>query len=108
MNIFISSLYKRYVGVQIVRVSFNLDYAVIKNRLAFNVQDIYHFRHFVRQNPITLKTLVAVSFFLDVLLSFSLIFLITISALNITSFANFICSFNTNISYDVSVHAVEQ
>jgi len=46
---------KRCVGVRIVRVSFNLDYAVIENRLAFNVQDICHFRYFVQQNPMTLK-----------------------------------------------------
>jgi len=35
------------VGVRIVRVSFNLDYAV-ENRLTPNVQDICHLRYFVR------------------------------------------------------------
>jgi len=49
------------------------------------------------------------SFFLDLLLSFMDFFYfmdIVVSALKIASLAGFTCSFNINISHDVSIHAV--
>jgi len=60
MGILISSLCPN-VGIRIVRVSFNLDYGVIENRLSSNVQDISHLRYFVKPNDLKNSTLQKVS-----------------------------------------------
>jgi len=68
---YLVAMSKRCVGIRTVRVSFNLDYAIIENRLTSYVQDLLSqiFRT-IKPNDFKNSTFAAGSFFLDVLLSF--------------------------------------
>jgi len=61
-------LSRRYVQTScwrtIVRVKLELYDVIIKDRFTSNIQDINHFRYFVRQSPMIVKIFDAVSFFL--------------------------------------------
>jgi len=101
--ILISSLCPRCVGVRIIRVSFNLDYAV-ENRLnnggsppMFKISAISDLFRTIKPNDFKNSTFVAESFFFNVLLSFLWIFLIVVSALKIV-----FCRFYLFIQYEIS------
>ena len=51
---FIVAMFKRRVDIWIVRVKFELDEAIIKDRFISN-KDINHLRYFVRQRPMIVK-----------------------------------------------------
>jgi len=91
MGILIIAMSKRRVSIRIVRVSLNLDDAIIKDRL--NIQNISHLRFFVRQNLMFSKIQkFTVSF------HWRIGFLIAVSALRNVFLVDFTCSFNTSIS----------
>jgi len=97
------SLFHRCVRIILayeLYVSFNLDYAVIKNRLQCSKYLPCQIFRMTKSNDFKSSTFVAMSFFLDLLLSFMDFFYfmdIVVSALKIASLAGFACSFNIAI-----------